>query len=352
MESYAPAALPDLANAQSLGVTSFGISTVSNYIGTVVITSDASGRKGRSITNALGQLVRVDEPTAIGGSADADLGAIGSPAQPTYYKYDPYGNMVQVTQGVQNRYFKYDSLGRLIRVNQPEQEYHSGLDLPDTYNLSGHWTAAFDYDDLGNLVTAIDAKGVTTVNSYDRAGRVTTRAYYGEPDPGAKTPAVYFFYDGKGLGGEQSPNYAKGKLTKVSSSVSETRYKLFDNFGRLKEMEQRTPATDTETIAQATPRGFQIYLQPLGRAGRRGISIGKGDKKQFRDRWRTQRGQQPGLQRGLQELRQRIQLHGQRRHQQDDAWQRPVGNSAVQCETAGYATRAWHFSGEYEFVEK
>ena len=254
VESYAPATLADLANAQSLGVTSFGISTVTNYVGTVVITSDASGRKGRSITNALGQLVRVDEPTAIGGSADADLGAIGSPAQPTYYKYDPYGNMVQVTQGVQNRYFKYDSLGRLIRVNQPEQEYHSGLDLPDTYNTSGHWTAAFDYDDLGNLVTAIDAKGVTTVNSYDRAGRVTTRAYYGEPDPGPKTPAVYFFYDGKGLGGEQTPNYAKGKLTKVSSSISETRYKLFDNFGRLKEMEQRTPATDTETVAQATPR--------------------------------------------------------------------------------------------------
>ena len=59
--------------------------------------------------------------------------------------------MVQVTQGVQHRYFKYDSLGRLIRVNQPEQEYHEGLDLPDTYNTSGHWTAAFDYDKLGNL---------------------------------------------------------------------------------------------------------------------------------------------------------------------------------------------------------
>ena len=126
--------------------------------------------------------------------------------------------MVQVTQGVQHRYFKYNSLGRLIRVNQPEQEYHEGLDLPDAYNTSGHWTAAFDYDDLGNLVTAIDAKGVTTVNTYDRAGRVTTRAYYGEPDPGPKTPAVYFFYDGKGLDVEQSPNYAKGKLTKVSSS--------------------------------------------------------------------------------------------------------------------------------------
>lgn len=251
VETYAPAALADLANAQSLGITSFGISTVTNYVGTVVTTTDASGRRGRSITNALGQLLRVDEPTAVGGSND--VGDVGSPNQPTYYKYDPYGNMVQVTQGVQNRYFKYDSLGRLIRVNQPEQEYHSGLDLPDMYNTSGHWTAAFTYDDLGNLVTAIDAKGVTTVNTYDRAGRVTTRAYYGEPAAGPTTPPVYFFYDGKGLGGEQAPNYAKGKLTKVSSSISETRYKLFDNFGRLKEMEQRTPA-GTEAPWEATPR--------------------------------------------------------------------------------------------------
>ena len=103
-------------------------------------------------------------------------------------------------------------------------------------------------------MTAIDAKGVTTVNSYDRAGRVTSRAYYGEPDPGPKTPAVYFFYDGKGLGGEQTPNYAKGKVTLIDNSVSQTRYKLFDNFRRLKEMEQRTPQTDTETTTTATPR--------------------------------------------------------------------------------------------------
>ena len=257
VESYAPASLTDVTNNTnlvSLGVASFGISTVTNYVGTFTTSVDASGRKGRSITNALGQLIRVDEPTATDGTADADLGSLASPYQPTYYKYDLYGNMVQVTQGVQNRYFKYSSLGRLIRVRQPEQEYHEGLNLPDAYNTSGHWTAAFDYDDLGNLVTAIDAKGVTTVNSYDRAGRVTTRAYYGEPDPGPKTPAVYFFYDGKGLGGEQTPNYAKGKLTLVDNSISQTRYKLFDNFGRLKEMEQRTPQTDTETTATATAR--------------------------------------------------------------------------------------------------
>jgi RHS repeat-associated protein len=256
VESFAPATLTNVisnTNLVSMGITSFGISYVTNYVGTFVVSSDASGRKSRSIKNALGQLLRVDEPTAMGGSADADLGAIGSPAQPTYYKYDLYGNMVQVTQGVQNRYFKYDSLGRLIRVRQPEQEINTNLGLADSFNTSGQWTAAFTYDVLGNVVTATDAKHVTITNTYDRAGRVTTRGYYGET--GTATPPVYFFYDGKGLASEQTPiNYAKGKLTVVSSDISQTRYKLFDNFGRLKEMEQRTPATIIETTATATPR--------------------------------------------------------------------------------------------------
>lgn len=262
VESYAPASWANASvadpesnsNLVSLGTTSFGISTVTNYVGTFTVTNDASGRKSRSITNALGQLLRIDEPTAIGGANDADLGSLASPAQATSYAYDLYGNMVKVTQGAQSRYFKYDSLGRLIRVNQPELETNPNIGLGDAFNVSGQWTAAFTYDELGNVVTATDAKNVSIGNSYDRAGRVVTRAYYGEATLGL-TPSVYFFYDGKGLDAEQTPeNFAKGKLTKVDNTISLTRYTKFDNFGRLKEMEQRTPATPTETIFSATPR--------------------------------------------------------------------------------------------------
>ena len=220
--------------AHSLGVTSFGISTVSSYVGTVVTTTDASLRKSRVITNALGLLIRVDEPTGISTNADADLGAIGTPNQPTVYKYSPQGKMVQVTQGVQNRYFKYDSLGRLIRVKQPEQETNSGLNLADDFNTAGQWTAGFTYDVLGNVMTATDAKGTVITNTYDNASRVTTRSY------SDTTPPVSFYYDGKGLAQVQSPNFAKGKLTKVFSTVSETKNTIFDNFGRLKETQQIT----------------------------------------------------------------------------------------------------------------
>jgi RHS repeat-associated protein len=110
-----------------------------------------------------------------------------------------------------------------------------------------------EYDLVGNLKKTTDAKGSIITNSYDKTGRVTKRTYSNEPQ-GVTTPNVEYFYDGKGLTTPQTPNYAKGKLTKVTSSISETRYTNFDNFGRLLQMEQRTPFTDTETIATATPR--------------------------------------------------------------------------------------------------
>ncbi len=247
VETYAPIAVSLCQTAgqtlQSLGTTSFDISTVANYQGTVVISTDASQRKGRSITNALGQLVRVDEPTAFGGTVTADLGAIDAPLQPTYYTYSKLGQMVKVQQGkagetIQYRHFLYDNLGRLLRIKQPEQEANTGLPAytdPITGNSS--WSAAFTYDVQGNTLTATDAKGTITANDYDNAGRVKTRSYSNEPS-GITTPTVNYFYDGKGLSG--TVNFAKGKLTKVSSSVSETRYTNFDHMGRALSSEQIT----------------------------------------------------------------------------------------------------------------
>lgn len=142
--------------------------------------------------------------------------------------------MVRVQQGVQNRYFLYDSLGRLIRVRQPEQEVNTNLNLTDPLTGNSQWSGGFTYDVLGNVVTGTDANGTVITNAYDRAGRVKTRSY------SDNTPTVSLFYDGKGLAQQQSPNYAKGKLTKVTSSVSETQNQVFDNLGRLKQSSQIT----------------------------------------------------------------------------------------------------------------
>jgi RHS repeat-associated protein len=179
-------------------------------------------------------LIRIDEPTGINN----DLGLIGSPNQPTFYKYNAQGKMVHVIQGkageaaIQHRYFLYDYLGRLIRVRQPEQEVNTGnggLDLTDPVTNNNQWTAGFEYDIVGNLKKTTDAKGSIITNSYDKAGRVTLREYND-----VNTPTVFYYYDGTGLGTTPptTQNYSKGKLTKVMSSISTTQYTSFDNFGR------------------------------------------------------------------------------------------------------------------------
>jgi len=280
VETYAPALLsvvtapsPYPSDLFSLGKTEYDISSEAGFVGTVVTTTDASGRKGRSVTNALGQLLRVDEPDSEGnlpalpqstgnpqpsptegGGGCVDNCFTGSgesyPSHSTFYKYDAYGKMVQVTQGGQERFFKYDSLGRLIRVRQPEQEVNASLNLNDPTTDNNQWTAGFTYDVLGNVLTATDANGTVITNTYDRAGRVLTRTYNDAATSGlvGTTPSVNFFYDGKGLDQQQSPNYAKGKLTKVSNSVSTTLYSQFDNFGRVTESKQ---ITDGQTYASS-----------------------------------------------------------------------------------------------------
>src|SRR5207253_3229360 len=92
-----------------------------SYAGTVTTVTDQAGKQRRQIADALGRVVRVDEPDSSGS-----LGSVSSPNQPTSYLYDVLGNLVQVTQAgtnqvTQNRYFKYDSLSRLVYERQVEQ---------------------------------------------------------------------------------------------------------------------------------------------------------------------------------------------------------------------------------------
>ncbi len=199
-----------------------GASVSTTYEGNTATVTDQAGKQRRSVTNALGQLIRVDEPDAAG-----QLGDASSPTQATYYTYNTLGKMVQVNQGVQNRYFLYDSIGRLLRVRQPEQEVNTYL------NTSGNpgnnsWTAGFTYDANGNVLTTTDANNVTIATAYDGLNRQYSRTY------SDSTPDVSYIYD------DPLVANSKGKLTKVSSSVSETRYTEYDENGKIKATEQKT----------------------------------------------------------------------------------------------------------------
>lgn len=234
-------------------VTSADSTTVStSYSGNAVTVTDQANKSRRSISDGIGRLIRVDEPDQYGS-----LGSVSSPNQATNYSYDVLGNLIRVQQGSQNRYFMYDSLGRMLRVSQPEQETNTAL------NTSGNpdnnsWTAGFTYDDNGNVLTTTDAKNTTITNTYDVLNRALTRTY------SDSTPTVTNYYDGAGL--PSVPAYSAGKLTRVDSSISDTRYTGFDPAGRLTENKQITGGNTYTSAYQYNRAGAMTQeTYPSGR---------------------------------------------------------------------------------------
>jgi hypothetical protein len=120
IETFAGTSLPAPwgSNTNSTGVV------ITDVDANATTVTNQAGKQRRSIENALEQLIRVDEPDSSG-----NLGTIDNPIQPTIYKYNTLGKMIEVSQGVQKRYFLYDSLGRLLRVRQPEQIVNSALNI-------------------------------------------------------------------------------------------------------------------------------------------------------------------------------------------------------------------------------
>jgi RHS repeat-associated protein len=202
--------------------TEYGIAVTGSQIGIAITVTDQALKQRRSITNALGQITRVDEPNDAG-----ELGTIDAPNQPTLYTYDVLSNLITVDQGVQTRTFVYDSLSRLKTATNPE---------------SG--TINYTYDVNNNLLTKTDARNIKTIHDYDSLNRIAKRCYtipnpQGNPtdcgaltvtDTNLNTPAVTFEYD--------NVTNAKGSLTKVTtgnpaSPFSTTEYNAFDIMGRV-----------------------------------------------------------------------------------------------------------------------
>jgi RHS repeat-associated protein len=213
--------LPDGAKV----FTDYGVS-VSGVIGVTKQITDQAGKKRKGISDALGRMVRViEDPT---GQAFV-----------TDYVFDTLGNLRKTIQGEQSRYFMHDSLGRLLYSKQPEQEANTAFVVTDSITGNASWSVKFEYDDNGNITKTTDARGVYVQGTYDNLNRLILRDY------SDATPDVSFYYDGRGL--PSIPNFSKGKTTKVSSSVSETRYTSFDNLGRLLTHQQITDGQTFQT---------------------------------------------------------------------------------------------------------
>lgn len=198
--------------------TSYGLSTI-GVIGTTKTNRDQAGKKRSGVTDSLGRMFRVIE--------DPDHQNLV-----TDYVFDTLGNLRKTIQGEQMRYFMCDSLGRIIYSKQPEQEVNTSLVATDSVSGNTQWSQKLSYDDNSNNVLSTDARGVSVTATYDRLNRMIFRDY------SDATPDVSFFHDGTGLG--VVPSNSRGQLTKVSSSVTETRYPSYDNLGRVKSSQQIT----------------------------------------------------------------------------------------------------------------
>ncbi|MGH9850212.1 MAG: RHS repeat-associated core domain-containing protein [Blastocatellia bacterium] len=160
-----------------------------DYNSNVVTVTDQSGKQRRSLTDALGRLIRLDEPNGCNNC----LGSVSSPTQPTEYAYDALGNLRKVTQGTQTRWFAYDSLSRLIYAKNPEQTANSAFVYTDNTIAPGNsqWSIKYVYDLNGNLTEKTDARNIKITYGYDTLNRNTTADY----DNTSINPDIYRFYD-------------------------------------------------------------------------------------------------------------------------------------------------------------
>lgn len=238
------------------GVNTNSTGTVTTfYDGMYTTVADQSGKVRRSKFDALGRLVRIDEPADINNPTN--LGSVDAPLQPTAYTYDALSNLTLVRQGGQlqgeqyvggqTRNFQYGSFSHLLSATQPE---------------SG--TISYLYDENGNLKVRTDARGISTTYTYDGLNRVTFRDYSDE------TPDVTCVYDTLANG--------KGSLTSISSSASTYSYTGYDALGRITGSSQTTEGQTfampnyqydraNHLISQTSPSG-RVIATEYDNAGR------------------------------------------------------------------------------------
>jgi len=228
------------------------------YDGVYITATDQAGKTRRRKTDALGRLVRLDEPTSSG------LGSTTSPNQATTYDYDVLNNLVHITQGAQHRYFKYDSLSRMIRERQVEQATNSSYNLSDALTGNSAWSNKFEYNSSGLVTNSYDARGTQATFSYDGLNRLTQVSY------SDSTPTAHYYYDSQTLP-SGAPSYTKSNTTgrllaSTYGSGATGNYFAYDAMGRVVTQKQVTGST-TYSLSYAYNHGGLLTSKayPSGR---------------------------------------------------------------------------------------
>ena len=180
---------------------------------------------------------------------------LGLSGSSTEYAYDCGGNLERVwdarhPRGVSNpptQLYAYDALNRLTSVTQPWTGAGGGTAATSYgYDVQDHLTQVTDaegnvttytysdrdvmtsqvspasgtYNEHGELVTEIDARGIVMTRTVDALDRVTAVTY---PNPALN---IGYTYD------DPSVPFSKGRLTRIARHGEAVDYR-YDRFGRI-----------------------------------------------------------------------------------------------------------------------
>jgi RHS repeat-associated protein len=221
------------------------------YCGPNTLVADPTGKWRRSRTNALGQLVEVDEPNAVGATV-ATTGCPGNsePTWVTSYTNDVLGNLTNVLQNASHpRTFTYDSLSHLLTSSNPE---------------TGAIT--YTYNNDGVMATKKDARLITATYNFDALHR-TTGVTYSNSDP-----ALTFTYDQAACLGLSTCQNIGHRTSMTDGAGSEARaYQTDATNLRSIHKEQRTTNSSPSNITKSTTYymnlagGVTQLVYPTGR---------------------------------------------------------------------------------------
>jgi RHS repeat-associated protein len=185
---------------------------------TTTVRSGPEARAKTTITNAIGQKIRIDE----------EEGAY------TEYTYNSDGNLLTTRVAGDDDTIitlTYDEFGRKVAMNDPDM---------------GHWQ--YTYTPFGELKTQRDAKGQLVTMEYDVLGRMFKRT---EPE-GISTWEYY---------GNSAPLGSRGKLYRESGNGLSKTYS-YDNLGRpvsvLAEIDGEEGGFTTETSYYDEPGSIEL----------------------------------------------------------------------------------------------
>ena len=219
-----------------------GAAVSSSYSGNTVTVTDATGKKRKTVTDALGRLIEVyEDPTALNYQ--------------TIYTYDVLDNLVKVTQGTQQRFVMYDSLKRLIRERNPEQSTNAGLNLTDPVTGNSAWSNGYQYDANGNLTQKTDPRGVVSTYVYDVLNRNTTTDF---SDTASINPDIKRFYDGATNGKGRFWYFYKGGDFSTGADVDHTSIDSYDALGRPTVQRQLFKLNSVWSPTYQVSRGYNL----------------------------------------------------------------------------------------------